>query len=52
MNTAVSSEPRIVTLEVTEDAIVAQLGRRADGQRSTRVVVAIGERNAGAAQPF
>jgi Protein of unknown function (DUF2442) len=25
MNTAASSEPRIVTLEVTEDAIVAQL---------------------------
>jgi len=29
MNTAASSEPRIVTLEVTEDAIVAQL---ADGR--------------------
>lgn len=29
MNTAASSEPRIVTLEVTEDSIVAQL---ADGR--------------------
>lgn len=49
MNTAASSEPRIVALEVTEDALVAQL---ADGQRSTRLVVAVGERDAGAAQPF